>query len=93
MNKYIAIIELNEADASEFAFKIGVRGFEPNRYICESLDEDDKPLHRQCFSLPKSIDGLPANNGALETDVLKSWRAEQEKIRQAQEEASGGIEE
>ena len=83
MNKYIAIIELGE-DSTEFAERIAVRGFCGNRYICESVDSDGNRIHTQTFSLPKNIEGLPANNAKLEADVLASWKSEQAKVHKAQ---------
>ena len=83
MKKYISIIELGE-DSTDFAYIIGIRGFYENRYVCESINDEGERIHQQTFTLPKSIDGLPANDKALKNDVLNSWKAEQDKIRQAQ---------
>jgi hypothetical protein len=41
-------------------------------------------MHSQTFSLPKNIDGLPANDSALKDDVLKSWKSEELKRHKAQ---------
>ena len=79
MGKYITKIILGE-DASDFAQIVGVLG---NRYICQALDSDGNIMHSQTFSLPKSIDGLPANDSALKADVLKSWKSEELKRRKA----------
>ena len=84
MERFISIVELGE-DATDFAFIIGVRGLENHRYICESIDNMGNPIHGQKFCLEKSIDGLPANNAALQADVLKAWKSEQEKIRKTRE--------
>ena len=84
MNKYISIVELGK-DSTEFASIIGIRGVDIHRYICESIDAEGNRIHTQTFTLPKSIEGLPANNAALQADILKAWRSEQEKIRNAME--------
>ena len=83
MNKYITIVELGE-DSTEFAERIGICGFFGNRYVCESVDSDGNRIHRQTFSLPKGIEGLPENNEQLSTNVLASWKSEQAKVRKAQ---------
>lgn len=83
MKNYIATIDLGD-DSTEFASIIGIRGFVGNRYICESIDSEGNRVHSQAFLLNKSIDGLPANNSALQEDVLAAWRAEEAKRRQAQ---------
>ena len=82
MKNYIATIELGD-DSTEFASIIGIRGFVGNRYICDSIDPEGNRVHTQTFLLHKNIDGLPPNNSALQEDVLASWRAEEEKRRQA----------
>ena len=84
MGKYITKITLGE-DANDFAQIVGVLGFCGNRYICQALDSDGNIMHSQTFSLPKNIDGLPANDSALKDDVLKSWNSEELKRRKAQE--------
>lgn len=83
MGKYITKITLGE-DANDFAQIVGVLGFCGNRYICQALDGDSNIMHSQTFSLPKNIDGLPANDSALKADVLKSWKSEEFKRRKAQ---------
>lgn len=83
MNKYIAIVELGE-DSTEFAERLGIRGFYGNRYICESVDSDGNKIRWQTISLPKGIEGLPENNEKLCEDVLASWKSEQAKARKAQ---------
>lgn len=69
---YIAIIELGDR-ANEFADKIAVRAISQNVYVCNALDADDQLKHTQCFSLRKSIEGLPSDSEALQADVLESW--------------------
>ncbi len=83
MNNYMAIIELGE-DATAFAEIIGVRGIYGHRYICEYIDAQGVRIHQQTFSLPKGIEGLPANNASLMANVLNSWKSEQAKSRRAQ---------
>lgn len=85
MDKYITKIILGD-DASDFAQIVGVLGFCGNRYICQALDGDSNIMHSQTFSLPKNIDGLPANDSALKADVLKSWKSEELKRCKAREE-------
>ena len=68
MGKYITKITLGE-NANDFAQIVGVHG---------------NIMHSQTFSLPKNIDGLPANDSALKDDVLKSWKSEELKRRKAQ---------
>lgn len=80
MNKYISVIDLGEK-ANFFAYKIGIIAIEKERYVCEALDYNADKLHTQLFTLKKTIDGLPANNASLISDVLKAWDIYIEKIQ------------
>lgn len=79
MKNYIAKINLGEY-GNAFACIVGVLSVGANNYICDSITEDGELYHSQTFTLEKSIDGLPANNKTLETDVLKGWKKHLEKI-------------
>ena len=69
---YLIRIDLGDK-GNEFARRIGVVCLSNNKYICDSITENGERCSNQSFPLDKSIDGLPANNKALEADVLKGW--------------------
>ena len=82
MNNYIATIDLKE-NGNEFAQRIGVMSIGSTQYVCASITEYGELYHAQYFMLEKGVDGLPANNKALEADVLKGWNKHLERIEKA----------
>ena len=82
MKNYISIIELGDS-ANDFAIQLGIVAIQNDKYVCNALNESGELLHRQVFALPKSIEGIPANE-ALQADVLKAWNEHQARIRKAQ---------
>lgn len=76
---YITTIDLGES-GNAFAQRIGLISLGKDKYVCAAITEDGERYHGQTFTLEKSVDGLPANNRALETDVLKGWNKHLERL-------------